>query len=237
MEDAKYVKHSDKSTTESLVNSDGDSMCSECQNEPVNVEENKEYKDMELSLSKTSKIESELLKQITIINKEIKAATSSSSALVKDDKKFTEVLEELKGNYRTLKSNMSNMNLNKITVSGDNFKKARIILKERRDAIELIKSKYLELVKILSRFIVKEDASNIMVWINYRKIAVTLINLNTQFPYLQLEALPQAQLAKQLRFTGCPSVVRVNANAYTRYQDQYLLNMMKYAQENVKCMM
>jgi len=176
-------------------------------NEFALIEESKDYYKMELILGKTAKRGEGLLKERLIIRKEINATGSS----LDDNKEFIELYEKLKESYKRLEDNI---NLGEITVTKDNFKQVESIIRERIDLIELIESTHLKVVTILSRFTVKKCASNIIVWLNYKKSAITFINLNTELYYLKLTAPPEVQPAKRLRLTGCPSLVKVNDIVY-----------------------
>jgi len=156
-----------------------------------------------------AKEEDHLAKQKSGLEEEIKASDTFAEYY-----EAIELSSKLINWYEEPDNTWNKIKLDRISVTEDNYKQVERIPNERKNSIDCIEEEKSKLLLILAQEKIKEDTSNVIVWLDYKKSKIVFINLDTKIPYLKMKPPPEIKIGVNRHFSGGPSLVKVNAYAY-----------------------
>ena len=165
---------------------------------------------MKYTLENEARKEDYLLKQRSLTKEVIKAA----GTFAEDNKELMGLYSKLEEYYEELENARSKEKLDSISVTIDNYEEVKSILAKRNNLMDCIEKERSKLLLMIPQYMVKEDASNVMVWAEYRESNIVIINLDKKVLYLKMKTRPEITVSRALSFTGGPSLVKINPYVY-----------------------
>jgi len=203
MEEIKCIIHPDRPGFNTLP------LCQECLYICNRIKEEK-YEDMKYTLLSEALKEDYLLEQRSVTKEAIKAA----GTFAEDNKEIMGLYSKLEEYYEELENARSKEKLDSISVTIDNYEQVESILAERNNLMNCIEKERSKLLLMIAQYMIKENASNAMVWADHRRLSINFINLDTKIPYLKMKTPPEVKAFSSRRFIGGPSLVKINAYVY-----------------------